>query len=180
VRTGLRATRNPAAAGEQPHASIFTLKIEEIERRLATGEVDAEMELYFGEQLPELQQFARRAADSTRTVRGARPRALVLPGIMGSTLGYRRVLGLFHDTLWLDPLDTLFGRLKHLAVPSQKNHRARSLPDHLRWAPAATESGWLRRGVFSLRLAAEPQRSRRGAEGEARLDGAGQGASRGA
>jgi CHAT domain-containing protein/pimeloyl-ACP methyl ester carboxylesterase len=119
ARAGARRSANEAP--EPPRESIFTLKIEEIERRLAEGEIDAEMELYFGEQLPELQQLARRAADSSRAmVRAARPQALVLPGIMGSTLGFKRAFLPFHDTVWLDPLDTLFGRLKLLAIPSAK------------------------------------------------------------
>lgn len=96
------------------------MKVEEIERRLAAGEVDAEMELYFGPQLPELQQLARAAATATRGPRGPRPKALVLPGIMGSTLGFKRLFLPFHDTIWLDPLDTLFGNLKLLAIPSPK------------------------------------------------------------
>ena len=107
--------------GPAPAPSIFTLGIEEIERRLAAGEVDAEMELYFGSDLPELQKLARSAQSATRGTRGARPKALVLPGIMGSTLGYQRpILSVFNDTLWIDPLDVAIGRLKLLAIPSPK------------------------------------------------------------
>jgi CHAT domain-containing protein/pimeloyl-ACP methyl ester carboxylesterase len=108
-------TRHPA-----PKESVFNLKIDEIERRLAEGEIDAELEVYFGPQLPELRQLARDARATTRAARGPRPKALVLPGIMGSTLGFKRALGLFHDTVWLDPLDTLFGRLGLLTIPSTK------------------------------------------------------------
>lgn len=97
------------------------MTIDEIERRLAAGEVDAEMELYFGPQLPEMLRLARAAQSTTRGTRAVRPKALVLPGIMGSTLGYRRpILSFFHDTLWIDPLDVLIGRLKLLAIPSKK------------------------------------------------------------
>lgn len=92
-----------------------------MERRLAAGEVDAEMELYFGPQLPEMLSLARAAQSTTRGTRGVRPKALVLPGIMGSTLGYKRpFISFFHDTLWIDPLDVLIGRLKLLAIPSAK------------------------------------------------------------
>lgn len=98
------------------------MRIEEIERRLAQGEVDAEMELYFGPQLGDLLRLARAAEGSTRSTRGARPKALVLPGIMGSTLGYRPVKWLpYHNLIWLDPLDTVRGFLNVLAIPSQKN-----------------------------------------------------------
>lgn len=108
-----------AAGASKP--SIFTLKIEEIERRLAAGEIDAEMELYFGAQLPELRDLAQSARAVSRAKRGVRPKALVLPGIMGSTLGHKRpFFSFFNDTLWLDPWDTLFGRLKQLAIPSKK------------------------------------------------------------
>jgi CHAT domain-containing protein/pimeloyl-ACP methyl ester carboxylesterase len=97
------------------------MKIEEVERRLAEGDVDAEMELYFGPQLPELMTLAKSAQVSTRSTRGKRPKVLVLPGIMGSTLGFKRpILSMFHDTVWLDPLDVTMGRLNLLAVPSAK------------------------------------------------------------
>jgi hypothetical protein len=73
-----------------PSSSVFNLKIEEIEKRLASGKVDAELELYFGPQLPDLQQLARSASARMRGPAAARPKVLVLPGIMGSTLGYKR------------------------------------------------------------------------------------------
>ena len=118
--TPARPIRRGDAARTQAPESIFTMKIEEIERRLAAGEIDAEMELYFGEELPELERLAQEAAGVRRATRGARQKALVLPGIMGSTLGFKRPLGLFHDTVWVDLVDTAFGRLKLLAVPSTK------------------------------------------------------------
>jgi CHAT domain-containing protein/pimeloyl-ACP methyl ester carboxylesterase len=102
-----------------PVDSVFDMKIEEIERRLANPEPDAELEAYFGPQFKELRQLAKAAESTPRAVRGPRPKALILPGIMGSTLGTRR-LGIFHDTIWLDPLDTAFGRLSLLAMPSNK------------------------------------------------------------
>src|ERR1043166_8476130 len=77
-------TRSAAASRTAPRGSIFNLKIEEIERRLAAGEVDAEMELYFGPQLPEMLSLARAAQSTTRGTRGVRPKALGRAGIMGS------------------------------------------------------------------------------------------------
>lgn len=113
----LRAVSTPRPATQ----SIFTMKVGEMERRLAAGKIDAEMELYFGAQLPEMLSLARAAQSATRGTRGVRPKALVLPGIMGSTLGYKLpIASFFHDTLWIDPLDVIVGRLKLLAIPSPK------------------------------------------------------------
>src|SRR4029453_780357 len=37
------------------------------------------------------------------------------------TLGYKRpILSIFHDTLWVDPLDMVIGRLRLLGIPSPK------------------------------------------------------------
>jgi pimeloyl-ACP methyl ester carboxylesterase len=67
---------------------------------------------YFGAGLhDELVQLAR----ATRRQRpGVRRRVYVLPGIMGSQLGFTRTGGRPHDTLWLDPVDITFGRLTEL------------------------------------------------------------------
>jgi CHAT domain-containing protein/pimeloyl-ACP methyl ester carboxylesterase len=112
--------RTTQSRSPSPPKSVFSLKIEEIEKQLASGEVNAELELYFGPQLPELQQLARSAA-SSRGPAAARPKALVLPGIMGSTLGFKRpILSIFNDTVWVDPIDIAIGRLKLLAIPSTK------------------------------------------------------------
>jgi CHAT domain-containing protein/pimeloyl-ACP methyl ester carboxylesterase len=112
-----RATQTRSSS---PSKSVFNLKIEEIEKQLASGEVNAELELYFGPQLPELQQLARNSA-SSRGPFGSRPKALVLPGIMGSTLGFKRpILSIFNDTVWVDPIDIAIGRLKLLALPSTR------------------------------------------------------------
>lgn len=96
----------------------FKLKEEEIERSLRTGENADLLKRYFGErQYVELQEMVRTA--STRSVRGG-PRVLVLPGIMGSTLGAPRPF-LFDDTIWLDPGDIAAGNLLQLKLPDAKN-----------------------------------------------------------
>src|SRR5688572_8032190 len=96
----------------------FKLKEEEIERSLRTGENADLLKRYFGErQYVELQEMARAA--STRSVRGG-PRVLILPGIMGSTLGAPRPF-LFDDTIWLDPGDIAAGNLLQLKLPDAKN-----------------------------------------------------------
>jgi len=70
---------------------------------------------YFGEQLhADLVKLAR-ASQRPR----ARPgrRVYVLPGIMGSQLGFARGGQRPNDILWLDPIDINFGRLTELKLP---------------------------------------------------------------
>jgi pimeloyl-ACP methyl ester carboxylesterase len=70
---------------------------------------------YFGEQLhADLVKLAR-ASQRPR----ARPgrRVYVLPGIMGSQLGFVRGGQRPNDILWLDPIDINFGRLTELKLP---------------------------------------------------------------
>jgi pimeloyl-ACP methyl ester carboxylesterase len=95
--------------------SEFELENEAVEAALQTGEHAGLLEDYFGpEHYAELRQLAREA--STRSMRGA-PRVLILPGIMGSTLGRKRKLSIFDDVFWFDPVDVVRGRLKHLVLP---------------------------------------------------------------
>jgi len=75
---------------------------------------------YFGSAAyTELRELARDAA--TRSVRGG-PRVLVLPGIMGSTLG-RQVLGL-DQILWMNPVDIGSGRLTELKLTDATKYHA--------------------------------------------------------
>lgn len=69
---------------------------------------------YFGEELhAELVKLAR----ATRRRRGAAGRRVyVLPGIMGSQLGFVRGDRRPDDVLWLDPIDIAFGRLVELRL----------------------------------------------------------------
>jgi pimeloyl-ACP methyl ester carboxylesterase len=87
----------------------------EIEARLRSGEDDAELREYFGdERFQELQSLAQQAARTRRRAdRG--PRVYVVPGIMGSTLGRKRRL--LNDTLWVDPFKIALGWLTRLALP---------------------------------------------------------------
>ena len=59
----------------------------------------------------ELSRLARRAAG----MRGG-PRALILPGIMGSTIGRARK-GLPDDVKWFDPAEIALGGMTRLALP---------------------------------------------------------------
>jgi pimeloyl-ACP methyl ester carboxylesterase len=68
---------------------------------------------YFGAELhAELVQLAR--ATHGRRPRGRR--VYVLPGIMGSQLGFTRGGQKPHDVLWLDPIDIQLGRLVELEL----------------------------------------------------------------
>jgi len=70
---------------------------------------------YFGQRLySELRRLAR--AVRRRSAAPGR-RVYLLPGIMGSQLGFVRGAGRPNDILWLDPIDFNFGRLSELKLP---------------------------------------------------------------
>lgn len=82
-----------------------------LERALLIGTDTELLEDYFGEdQVATLRRLAREA----RPLRG-RERVLILPGIMGSTLGYERDK-IWNEVLWVDPMDILFDRLNALRL----------------------------------------------------------------
>lgn len=86
---------------------------------LLSGAHASDLEAYFGEELySELRDLARSAA--SRSVRGA-PRVLILPGIMGSKLGFERAL--LDDVVWLDPKEIVLGNLTLLALGSSGRGR---------------------------------------------------------
>ncbi len=92
--------------------SPWRLRDGEIESALQTGARASELESYFGEaRYAELRGLSREAA--RRDVRGRGPRVLILPGLMGSTLGRRGLL--LDDVIWIDPLDIALGALRKLA-----------------------------------------------------------------
>ena len=94
---------------------------EVIERNLLTGENSGILEDYFGPaQYQELRQLSQAAA--SRSVRGG-DRVLILPGIMGSRLGYRFLPG-FPDIIWFDPLDIAAGKLGDLELRKRRNIKA--------------------------------------------------------
>jgi pimeloyl-ACP methyl ester carboxylesterase len=91
----------------------FALHPDEIERSLLTGESRGLLEDYFGpDAYTQLRDLARDA--STRSVRGG-ARVLILPGIMGSTLAKKGLLGL-PDVLWVNPVEIALGRLVNLKL----------------------------------------------------------------
>src|SRR5262245_24537580 len=86
----------------------------EIENALLSGEHAQVLETYFGEaEYAELRQLAARA--TRRKARGG-PRVLILPGILGSMLA-RSASSSSPDTIWIDFIDILRGRLAYLALP---------------------------------------------------------------
>lgn len=100
--------RIPSRDGE-----ATTLTSAEIERALISGEHAPILETYFGEsEYTELTTLAARAA--RRTHRG-RPRVLILPGILGSTLAMKK--GGTLDTIWVDFWNIFRGRMAELALP---------------------------------------------------------------
>ena len=84
-------------------------------RRLLARHPDAALDELLGPmQHAELRELAR----SARQLRGG-PRVLILPGIMGSTLGIRRG-SRDADVVWFDPVEIALGRLDRLALPSAR------------------------------------------------------------
>ena len=84
-----------------------------IERRLLARRPDPGLDgLFGGAQHADLRELARSARGRRRG-----PRVLVLPGIMGSSLGLRRA-GRDDDVKWFDPVEIALGGLTRLALPS--------------------------------------------------------------
>jgi pimeloyl-ACP methyl ester carboxylesterase len=105
--------RDASAAPAGAARSAYNLAADEVERLLRSREHGAVLEEYFGNvQYRELRDLAQEAAAAR--VRGG-ARVLILPGIMGSTLGRHRTL--LDDVIWLDPIDIARGKLLDLALP---------------------------------------------------------------
>src|SRR5438034_9288565 len=105
-----KRTRKAVAAAEQ---SGFALHSDELERALLTGESRGLLEDYFGpDNYNQLRDLARDAA--ARPVRGGHS-VLSLPGIMGSTLAKKRLLGI-ENTLWINPVAIALGKLMALKL----------------------------------------------------------------
>jgi hypothetical protein len=84
---------------------------------LASSTVHEGLVEYFGEELhAELASLARSVTRKRKTRAGPRRRVYVLPGIMGSQLGFVRGGKRPNDILWLDPIDIAFGRLTELQL----------------------------------------------------------------
>lgn len=112
-----RAGEVTSTGGEQPaptRRTAFRLVPGEVESALVTGDQAGILEDYFGaEAYRELCDLAR---DASRVRRGGQ-RVLILPGIMGSTLGRKAAIGIFDDVIWLDPIDIGLGHMDRLIYP---------------------------------------------------------------
>lgn len=98
-----------AAKEAAPDIAPERLSASRVEQALVTGAEAGFLEDRFGERAyAELKQLAREA--DARSTRGG-TRALILPGIMGSTLGSQS------DEIWLDFLDVMAGQLSKLTLP---------------------------------------------------------------
>lgn len=96
---------------------LYTTKPDALEDALATGKDAQWLETYFGEATyQELTQLAQQAKQ--RKKRGG-PRVLILPGIMGSTIGQPGTL--WDDVIWFDPKDIALGNLVELALTSHQS-----------------------------------------------------------
>lgn len=114
-----RPPRLPAT--EALPLSPFGMPDEMVEQSLLTEESAGLLDDYFGPaQYAELRALARIAA--TRSVRGG-ARVLILPGIMGSKLGYDRSFPPIPDIIWADPLDIARGRLAELKLGTRRQIR---------------------------------------------------------
>ncbi len=96
-------------------AGTWSLTEQEVERRLADRRRDPALDELLGPaQHAELRDLVHRAA---RAEPG--DRVLVLPGLMGSTLGIRREKRA-DDVKWFDPVEIAIGGLARIAQPSQR------------------------------------------------------------
>jgi pimeloyl-ACP methyl ester carboxylesterase len=90
-----------------------------IEALLASGERRRELVAYFGEAeheaLQALAVAARKPGESA-----TRPLVVIVPGIMGSQLGFRRTGTLPVNLLWIDPVDFQAGALASLRLPESR------------------------------------------------------------
>ncbi|MFT5324647.1 MAG: pimeloyl-ACP methyl ester carboxylesterase [Planctomycetaceae bacterium] len=113
----------PVAKIRAVRKSAYTLPADAIESALLTTEHRHLLESYFGEEAyVELQELALQA--SSRNVRGG-SRVLILPGIMGSKLGYRG--SWLDDTVWIDPFDIARGNLELLSTEHSDSSRIEAL-----------------------------------------------------
>jgi pimeloyl-ACP methyl ester carboxylesterase len=88
---------------------------EQAQALLASGEHRPELTTFFGErEYGELQYLARRAAKSASAASAGR--VLIIPGIMGSQLGFDRPAPQPRDLLWVDAADIGAGRLRALRM----------------------------------------------------------------
>ena len=102
---------------------------------------------YFGEAAARRPRGAGARTSAATALAAPGRRVYVLPGIMGSQLGFVRGGQRPNDILWLDPIDIAFGRLTELKLSgdARKHRRARRDELQLSQAHAVLAQGRLRR-----------------------------------
>ena len=106
--------REARALTQAAIAEPIQLKDEEVERALATGENSGTLQDFFGPaQYAELRRLAQDAA--ARGVRRGGDRVIILPGVMGSKLGFDGI-GPFDDVIWANPVAFVAGRIAELEL----------------------------------------------------------------
>ena len=119
--------RRPARATASRSDRVRAMSSDDVERQLSKPGSDPELRDYLGGELyDELKQKLRNPATRamSRAARGAAPRVLILPGIMGSTLGRDRRFA--NDAIWLNPAAIFLGELSDLSLnqpPGRKDIR---------------------------------------------------------
>jgi pimeloyl-ACP methyl ester carboxylesterase len=111
------ATRQ--AVKREAQAEPIELSNDEVERALQSGEHSGALRDFFGPaQYAELRNLAQEAA--ARGARRSDERVLIVPGIMGSKLGFDG-FGPFDDVIWANPIAIALGRLRELALGKGKS-----------------------------------------------------------
>ena len=115
-------SRGGRQATKSEKSPVEFLSSAELENLLADGKRASDLVAILGEQnYQELRELAEEAKHETRRTR-KRKRVLILPGLMGSTLGTRT------NTIWIDPLDVMRGNLAKLKMPDSTNKAKDVIP----------------------------------------------------
>ncbi len=163
-----------AAAAVSTGDRLAALGPHRLEALLAAGQQREMLDLVFGvEACRDLRVLAGAAQASRRRQPQRRPRVWVLPGIMGTQLGFPRRGDDPPDAVWLDPPDLIDGRAAELALRPRDRVRTLGVIDQsylklrLQLAAAGYEPEYFaydwRRGVarlgaaFATRLRADAQ-----------------------
>jgi hypothetical protein len=112
-----RSARAAAAQAVSPYDRVAMLGPQRLEALFAAGQQRAMLDELFGaEASRELHGLAAEAQASRRRHPRERPRVWVLPGIMGTQLGFARRGEDPPDAVWLDPPDLVAGRALELRL----------------------------------------------------------------
>lgn len=116
------AAKSPQRVSQIDRLPAWNLPSREIERLLAVG-TDPRLGAIFGSDLEELKDLARRAQG---TVRAASGTVLLVPGILGSTIGRKGNL-FTQDTIWFDPVSIARGDITKIKLDDNGNSSLESL-----------------------------------------------------